>query len=115
DVSVLRDRAPLFVTLSDGRIQNAYTVKIANMSLTERHYRLTLAGLPQASLSLSGDGTEAGELSLTARANAVETYRIQVRVPRTALAGSSTPVTVTLTPDTGSGQPARHDSVFLAP
>lgn len=115
DISVLRDRAPLFVTLNDGRIQNAYTIKIANMSLVERHYRLTLAGLPQASLSLSGDGTEAGALSLSARANAVETYRIQVRVPHAALTDSSTPVTVTLTPDSDAGQPVRHDSVFLAP
>ncbi|BAI75150.1 protein (plasmid) [Azospirillum sp. B510] len=115
DVAVLRDRAPLFVTLSDGRIQNAYTIKIANMSLTERQYRLTIAGLPQASLSLSGEGTESGALSLSARANAVETYRIQVRVPRTALPASSTPVVVMLAPDAGAGQPARHDSVFLAP
>ncbi|WP_395457167.1 cytochrome c oxidase accessory protein CcoG [Azospirillum melinis] len=115
DVSVLRDRAPLFVTLTDGRIQNAYTIKIANMSLMDRHYRLSLSSLPQASLSLSGDGTETGELSLSARANAVETYRIQVRVPQSALPDSSTPVTVVLTPDSGAGQPARHDSVFLAP
>jgi cytochrome c oxidase accessory protein FixG len=115
DISILRDRAPLFVTLNDGRIQNAYTIKIANMSLVERHYRLTLAGLPQASLSLSGDGTKAGALSLSARANAVETYRIQVRVPHAALTDSSTAVTVTLTPETGDGQPVRHDSVFLAP
>ncbi|MBK1838589.1 cytochrome c oxidase accessory protein CcoG [Azospirillum sp. YIM B02556] len=115
DVSVLRDRAPLFVTLNDGRIQNAYTIKISNMSLVERHYRLTLSGLPQASLSLSSDGTETGELSLSARANAVETYRIQVRVPQAALSAPSTPLTVTLTPEGGAGQPARHDSVFLAP
>ncbi len=118
DIAVLRDRAPLFVTLSDGRIQNAYTIKIANMSLTGRHYRLTLSGLPQASLGLSGEGGEVNELALSARANAVDTYRIQVRVPQAALSAPSTPLTLTLTPDALSGpagEPVRHDSVFLAP
>ena len=114
DIAVLRDRAPLFVTLSDGRIQNAYTIKIANMSLVDRQYRLTLSGLPQASLGLSGESGEAGELVLSARGNAVETYRIQVRVPQSVLAGASTPLAFTLTP-APSGEPVRHDSVFLAP
>ncbi|CAO3409167.1 cytochrome c oxidase accessory protein CcoG [Azospirillum largimobile] len=114
DIAVLRDRAPLFVALSDGRIQNAYTIKIANMSLTDRQYRLTLSGLPQASLALSGESGETGELALSARGNAVETYRIQVRVPRSALADASTPLAFTLTPDP-AGEPVRHDSVFLAP
>ena len=114
DIAVLRDRAPLFVALSDGRIQNAYTIKIANMSLADRQYRLTLSGLPQASLGLSGESGEAGELALSARANGVETYRIQVRVPRSALAGASTPLAFTLTPEP-AGEPVRHDSVFLAP
>ncbi|CBS89649.1 cytochrome c oxidase accessory protein CcoG [Azospirillum lipoferum] len=114
DIAVLRDRAPLFVVLSDGRIQNAYTIKIANMSLVDRQYRLTLSGLPQASLALSGESGEAGELPLSARGNAVETYRIQVRVPQSALAGASTPLAFTLTPDP-AGEPVRHDSVFLAP
>ena len=114
DIAVLRDRAPLFVALSDGRIQNAYTIKIANMSLEDRHYRLTLSGLPQASLGLSGESGEAGELALSARGNAVETYRIQIRVPQSALAGASTPLAFTLTPEP-AGEPVRHDSVFLSP
>ena len=30
DVTVLRDRAPLFVRLSDGGVRNGYTIKIVN-------------------------------------------------------------------------------------
>ncbi|PWC36098.1 cytochrome c oxidase accessory protein CcoG [Azospirillum sp. TSO35-2] len=120
DISILRDRAPLFVTLSDGRIQNAYTIKISNMTLGERHYRLTVSGPAEARLSLAGDGAERSELALSARANAVETYRIQVRVPQTALSRPSTPLIVTLAPEPAAGsaarpEPVRHDTVFLAP
>ena len=40
DISVERDRAPLFVELSDGAIRNGYTVKISNMTRNTRELRL---------------------------------------------------------------------------
>ena len=36
DISIERDRAPLFVELSDGAIRNGYTVKISNMTRSAR-------------------------------------------------------------------------------
>ncbi|MBP2300656.1 cytochrome c oxidase accessory protein FixG [Azospirillum picis] len=114
DISILRDRAPLFVTLSDGRVQNAYTIKISNMTLAERTYRLTLAGPAGARIAVAGQDGEATEVLLSARADAVETYRIQVRIPRDALSEPSTPLTLTMAPDT-SGSPVNQATVFLAP
>ncbi|MBE7247841.1 MAG: cytochrome c oxidase accessory protein CcoG, partial [Actinomycetospora chiangmaiensis] len=47
-LSVLHDRNPLFVTLSDGAIRNGYTVRISNKRPGERHYALTVEGLAGA-------------------------------------------------------------------
>ncbi len=112
DIAILRDRAPLYVQLADGRVQNAYTVKISNMTRVEREYRLTLTGLPGARLSTAGDQGESDTLVLTAPPSAVGTHRVYVRLPHGALSASSTPVTFQLRSDGGD---ARHDNVFLAP
>ena len=54
EITVLRDRNPLFVKLSDGRIRNGYTVKILNKQRAAREYRLSASGLPDAELTLVG-------------------------------------------------------------
>ena len=49
DVTVLRDRAPLFVRLSDGGIRNGYTIKIVNKRREDTPLLLDLrapAGFP---------------------------------------------------------------------
>ena len=60
DVAVLRDRAPLFVTLSDGSIQNSYTLKISNMSRQTQAYRLTVTGVDGATVTRPGGGGAGG-------------------------------------------------------
>ncbi len=45
-LSVLHDRNPLFVTLSDGSVRNGYTVRLSNKQPGERHYALAVEGLP---------------------------------------------------------------------
>jgi cytochrome c oxidase accessory protein FixG len=45
-LSVLHDRNPLFVRLSDGAIRNAFTVRILNKDNRERRFRLDVTGLP---------------------------------------------------------------------
>ncbi len=118
DIAILRDRAPLFVQLSDGRVQNAYTVKIANMTRQERRYQLRLDGLTGYALASAGDGAEATHLTLTAPPSAVATYRVYARVPASALTAPSQPVTFALRPDDAGAEPrggARHDSVFISP
>ena len=63
DVAILRDRAPLFVTLSDGSIQNSYTLKISNMSRQTQVYRLTVSGIDGATVTRPGaDALADGEL-----------------------------------------------------
>ncbi|HYH38794.1 MAG TPA: cytochrome c oxidase accessory protein CcoG [Azospirillum sp.] len=115
DVNVLRDRAPLFVTLSNGDVQNAYTVKILNMTRAGRDYRLEFAGIPAAGLSVAGSAeAPAPSLVVHADPDSVGTHRILVRVPAGAVTQPSTPATVVVTP-LPEGTAVRHDTVFLAP
>lgn len=54
DVNVLQDRNPIFTVLSDGSIRNGYDVRILNMKGHEQNYVITVDGLPNPYLTLSG-------------------------------------------------------------
>jgi polyferredoxin len=86
ELHVLRDRAPLFVTLSDGSIRNGYTIKILNKARADRDYVLTVDGLPGAALTVVGAATQApaARVSLVARPDSVATYRVYVAAPKAA-------------------------------
>ncbi|MDQ2104768.1 cytochrome c oxidase accessory protein CcoG [Azospirillum isscasi] len=115
DVSVLRDRAPLYVQLSSGAVQNAYTIKILNKTHEARTYRLSVEGLANADLSVASAEAQSGpSLTLTAEADSVATYRVFVRVPQGDAKPGSTDVAV-LARDLTSGEIGRHASVFMAP
>jgi cytochrome c oxidase accessory protein FixG len=118
EISIQRDRNPLFVTLSDGAIRNGYTFKLLNMRREPRSYELTVADRPQASLRIVGGeigGTEegTGALPLEAKPDGVSTYRVYVTLPRAVIDGEHLPVTFELSaPD---GATTRHEQVFRAP
>ncbi|ADJ23847.1 cytochrome c oxidase accessory protein CcoG [Hyphomicrobium denitrificans ATCC 51888] len=46
ELSVIQDRNPLFVVLSDGGVRNGYTVKIANKIEHTRQFKLRFSGVP---------------------------------------------------------------------
>ncbi|WP_262031940.1 cytochrome c oxidase accessory protein CcoG [Microvirga sp. Mcv34] len=54
-ITVIHDRNPVAVRLSDGRIRNGYTVRLYNKADGERDFRLTVTGLPGASIEVVGD------------------------------------------------------------
>ena len=117
EVSVLRDRSPVFVTLSDGSIRNGYTFKILNKTREAHRYGLDIGGIPDAAVSVVGaDGvTPVGEtVMLEARPDSVATYRLYVAAPRPALGAESTTLHFRLT-DLKTGSTAGYDSVFLGP
>ncbi len=55
--AVLHERVPLFVTLKDGTIRNAYTLNIGNKESTAQTYRIETGELPGARVVI---GEEAG-------------------------------------------------------
>ncbi|MFN3786312.1 MAG: FixG Ig-like domain-containing protein, partial [Thiothrix sp.] len=60
EATAVQVRSPLYVTLSDGRIQNSFEIKINNKSMEAARYRLTLENLPNAELDVG----QFNELSL---------------------------------------------------
>ncbi|OQX08009.1 MAG: cytochrome c oxidase accessory protein CcoG [Thiothrix lacustris] len=52
EVTAVQIRSPLYVTLSDGRIQNSYEVKINNKTMQAARYSLSIDGLPNAEMEL---------------------------------------------------------------
>ncbi len=45
-ISVIHDRNPMFVRLSDGSLRNAYTIRIVNKQLKSRDFILSVDGIP---------------------------------------------------------------------
>jgi cytochrome c oxidase accessory protein FixG len=115
EVSVQPDRAPLFVTLSDGGIRNGYTFKILNKSREERSYRLTVEGITGAEITVIGYQEQPGtDAVLPVKGDSVGTFRLFVRVPRGVLGGASTPLTLVAT-DEAAGLAVRQPTVFRGP
>ena len=116
ELTVLHDRAPLFVMLSDGAIRNGYTIKILNKTRQTVHDVLTVEGLPGATLHVVEANAPAGAASrevLEAAPDSVATYRLYVTAPRIRLP-ESTPLTFRLR-DQATGTTTAHGTVFLAP
>jgi cytochrome c oxidase accessory protein FixG len=115
DVTVLRDRAPLFVRLSDGGIRNAYTVKIVNKTRDEAPLTLTLEAPVGLRLTVQDvEATGEGRYKLSRRADGITQYRVFITAPVGARLGESTPVTFRLLDS--AGRPATsQSSVFLGP
>ena len=54
EVSVLHDRNPIWVKLSDGGLRNGYTLKLLNKLYEPRSFKLGVRGLVGATLSVVG-------------------------------------------------------------
>ncbi|MCC8430339.1 cytochrome c oxidase accessory protein CcoG [Reyranella aquatilis] len=114
ELTVQRDRSPNFVRLSNGDIRNAYTVKILNKQRQEHRYRLSVSGLPQATLGVVGAGTEGGEAELAVHPDTVGTFRVFVTVPASAAPSGTRPIAFGIR-DAESETRAAHDAVFVGP
>ena len=56
ELDVLRDRNPDYVTLADGAVRNAYTLKLMNRSPAARPLRLSVSGIKARQVRVIGDG-----------------------------------------------------------
>jgi polyferredoxin len=113
DITVLHDRNPLFVTLSDGSIKNGYTVKLLNKTREPRSFTLDMAGVRGASLSVVGEDTGGAQATLTAEPDSVATYKLYVTAPDSAVQGARTAMTFTLTDQ--AGRSVTHETFFRGP
>jgi cytochrome c oxidase accessory protein FixG len=110
DITVQRDRNPVYVTLSNGDIRNGYTIKVLNKAHDVRSLVLAAEDLPGARLEVQGHDV----LELRIGPDQIESFRVFVRVPSKALGETSTSFEFVLT-EPSSGARAEHGAAFVGP
>lgn len=109
-LSVLHDRNPLFVTLSDGAVRNGYTVRLINKRTEERRFALSVEGLAEARVEVVG-GTPG---ALPVPPDATQEFRVLVFAPAGARPDPSVPLTFRIH-DPATGETALAQDTFKAP
>jgi cytochrome c oxidase accessory protein FixG len=117
EVHVMRTRAPLFVTLSDGDIRNSYTLRILNKRREPQQLLLSMQGMADGATLIVQDVGEAGPggtITLALPPDGLRTVQAFIRAPAASLTGDSTPVDFLLQGGDHDDH-TRSGSVFLGP
>lgn len=118
DLAVNHERAPPYVTLSDGSIRNIFTVRIADRRADRSKLRVGIEGLDRAAVQVSrssGQGILANELIFEGMSSGEATFRVTVTVPAAqAPAGRKEIIFLVKEADSG-GEVARQPSYFWGP
>jgi cytochrome c oxidase accessory protein FixG len=102
-ITVIHDRNPVAVRLSDGRTRNGYTVRLYNKAGRERSFRLDATGLHGATVEVIGEDGPVSVASDTTR---------ELRVLVTAPADDRQPIAFTATDVASDGTVTAQD-VFI--
>jgi cytochrome c oxidase accessory protein FixG len=114
-ISVLHDRAPMFVRLASGELRNGYTVKIVNKSNTLELYELSVQGLPGAVLTEADEGLgPASQLGLPVKADSVGTFRVLVAGQPASLHDGEQAINFMLS-NTQTAEHTVYRSLFMGP
>jgi cytochrome c oxidase accessory protein FixG len=110
DLKVLHERAPLFVTLSAGSVQNKYTLTMLNK--TPEDLSVTISASGPEGLRLVG-----ADEPVTIRHGTVTPAMVFVKVPKKDLAQEHEPIRFRVEATRPNGQVIRseRDSVFIGP
>ena len=110
ELKVLHERAPLFVSLKDGSIQNKYTLKVLNKMTEDIQVRVSVSG-PEG-LQLVGAQEE-----ITARNGFVSPAIVFLRIPRKQLTAERVPVIFRVEGARSTGEilHTERESVFIGP
>ncbi len=113
-ISVIHDRNPMFVRLSDGSVRNGYTIRIVNKQLKKREFALGFNGLPATLIDLVGvPPREDGEPWIDVGPD--QTREIRVLVTDYGLPPPPTTAVVFRLTDIATGQQATTHDHFFAP
>jgi cytochrome c oxidase accessory protein FixG len=92
DVSVLNDRNPLYVQLSDGGIRNGFTIKILNMEQRPRNFAVSAEGLPGSTMTMTGgNGESLREFNVDVEADKLRAIKVYVAASPLLLRSEQTP------------------------
>lgn len=114
-ISVLHDRNPLFVALSDGRIRNAYTVRLANKRPDNRQFAMTIEGPRSAEIEVVGvPATADWRPIVVVGPDQTREVRVLVTVPRGSLNDKSSMIKIKAS-DLFVGETVAGSDHFFAP
>jgi cytochrome c oxidase accessory protein FixG len=113
-LSLIHDRAPLYIRLRDGGIRNVYTVKLANKTQQAASYTLAVSGLQSGKLSLPDAPAPADSVSFTVVPSQVGNFRLTVQGAPDDAAGGSQNIYFTLK-NNNTGEELRYRALFLSP
>jgi cytochrome c oxidase accessory protein FixG len=113
DLDVIRDRNPNFVTLADGSVRNAYTLKLMNRADRPRDFYLALSGVEDRKVNVIGLGFVSLPVKLSVGADRVRAVRILVNVSRRALHSGSQDIAFSLR-DARTGEERTAGAVFVS-
>ena len=115
-ITVLAERSPLFVRLSDGSIRNSYVVKIQNKTPAERSFVLSEEGLPFAMLQVAeGEGSAVpggAGVTLLVKPDSVGTFHAYLHLEKTTQAEA--PFTF-IARATDGGETVTYNATFRGP
>ncbi|MCP1335377.1 cytochrome c oxidase accessory protein CcoG [Futiania mangrovi] len=107
-LNVLRERNPLFVTLSDGSIRNTYTLKIINKLHRPAEFRVSVSGVEGATIALGGHEGD----TLTVPADDLLDARLFVAAPNPGREVSDLEVRLE---EIGGERSATYETTFRGP
>src|SRR3954469_18581667 len=114
-ISVIHDRNPIFVRLSDGELRNGFTVRILNKSLERRSFVLGVDGLADIDLKIVGDTVTSGPMAvISVGPDQSHELRVLVSTYSSLPPAASIPLTFRIT-DAQTGQRASAVDHFRGP
>jgi polyferredoxin len=116
DVSILHDRNPIYVRLSDGGLRNGYTIKLLNKLYEPHAFQLALLGLPGAKLSVVGLEHQTDPV-VTLPPDQLQSLRVYVTLDKKAVAAlpsEGTDFSLVVT-DAATFNQASHKLTFQGP
>lgn len=115
ELSVLHDRNPEYVKLSDGSIRNGYTVKLLNMVPEPRVIFLTLRDLPGATMSINEvDQPDGVSFAIPVDPDSLRALKVYVTQPKNTVAPGPTEFKL-LIEDKQSFEKDNYSAIFEAP
>lgn len=116
EVSILPDRNPLYVKLSDGGIRNGYTIKVLNKLYEPHVFNLGVEGLPSATLTIVGHENEP-KPAVTVAPDELQSLRAYVTLDKQAVStlhDDDTDFAFVIT-DIANGAKVEHEARFRGP
>lgn len=81
ELSVIHDRNPLMVTLSDGSVRNGYNITIINKNHTDKNYALAVHGIENAAVRVQASSDIAAD-NIPVFADSVAHFRVFITAPK---------------------------------